>query len=536
MLIVPEMQSINEIVRSILAKSDRDIRVVNESEFTETSLSGDYILELFAAGVPANAPVKSLIEGTQALPGLAGGVVRSSDNPYIHWLISIFDSLHDGVLIADQHTIIRYINKSFERISGAVFSEIVGRYLLDARPGARLGEVIKSGKPMLGIRRRFGNIEYLTDMHPLIINGECMGGVTIARDITEVQQLQTKLSKYHVQYNELLRQVNSANVSLYAFADIFGNSASFKATKHLAEKLAKSTLPILLRGESGTGKELFAHAIHQASDRSNEPFVVVNCAAIPDTLLESELFGYVEGAFSGAKKGGKAGLISIANKGTLFLDEIGDLGVELQAKLLRVLQKSEVQPLGDIRKTTVDVRVIAATNAKLEQMISQGKFREDLFYRLNVSQLHIPPLRERREDIAPLANHFLANITHPVWGKLELDEKTLAILENHFWPGNVRELENTVRFIANITDRRMITPEYLPQVFLSETVTEPVLAQERTVGGLTLKARRNDQEREAIIDALAKYGRSVVGKKAAAQSLAISLTTLYSRMKYLQIE
>jgi len=536
MLIVPEMQSINAIVRSILGKSDRDIRVVNESEFSETSLSGDYILELFAAGVPANAPVKSLIAGTQALPGLAGGVVHSADNPYIHWLISIFDSLHDGVLIADQHTIIRYINKSFERISGAVFSEIVGRYLLDARPGARLGEVIKSGKPMLGIRRRFGNIEYLTDMHPLIINGECMGGVTIARDITEVQQLQTKLSKYHVQYNELLRQVNSANVSLYAFADIYGNSASFKATKHLAEKLAKSTLPILLRGESGTGKELFAHAIHQASNRSKEPFVVVNCAAIPDSLLESELFGYVEGAFSGAKKGGKVGLISIADKGTLFLDEIGDLGVELQAKLLRVLQKSEVQPLGDIRKTTVDVRIIAATNAKLEQMISQGKFREDLFYRLNVSQLHIPPLRERKEDIAPLANRFLANITHPVWGKLELDEQTLAILENHFWPGNVRELENTVRFIANITDRRTITPEYLPQVFLSETATKPMLAQGPAAGDLTLKARRNDQEREAIIGALAKYGRSVAGKKAAAQSLAISLTTLYSRMKYLQID
>ena len=300
--------------------------------------------------------------------------------------------------------------------------------MLDARPGARLGEVIKSGKPMLGIRRKFGNIEYLTDMHPLIINGECVGGVTIARDITEVQQLQTKLSKYHVRYNELLRQVNSANVSLYAFDDIFGDSASFKATKHLAEKLAKSSLPILLRGESGTGKELFAHAIHRASDRCNEPFVVVNCAAIPDTLMESELFGYAEGAFSGAKKGGKAGLISIANRGTLFLDEIGDLGVELQAKLLRVLQKSEVQPLGDLQKISVDVRVIAATNAKLEQMISQGKFREDLFYRLNVSQIHIPPLRERKEDIIPLANFFLAKITHPILGKLELDEITLMIL------------------------------------------------------------------------------------------------------------
>ena len=524
MLIAPEMQTINETVRAILQKNDRDVRIVSESDYTETPLSGDNILELFAAGVPASEPVSVLF------------AEASVANPYIHWLISIFDSLHDGVLIADQHTIIRYINKSFERISGAVFSEVVGRYLLDARPGARLGEVIKSGKPMLGIRRKFGNIEYLTDMHPLIINGECMGGVTIARDITEVQQLQTKLSKYHVRYNELLRQFNSANVSLYAFADIFGDSASFKATKHLAEKLAKSSLPILLRGESGTGKELFAHAIHRASDRCNEPFVVVNCAAIPDTLLESELFGYAEGAFSGAKKGGKAGLISIANRGTLFLDEIGDLGVELQAKLLRVLQKSEVQPLGDLQKISVDVRVIAATNAKLEQMISQGKFREDLFYRLNVSQIHIPPLRERKEDIIPLANFFLAKITHPIWGNLELDEKTLMILARHFWPGNVRELENTIRFIANITEQKIITPEYLPQIFLSEAANEPVMVQQRMVVEPTLKSRRNEQERAAILDALDRYGRSVVGKKAAAQSLAISLTTLYSRMKYLQID
>jgi PAS domain S-box-containing protein len=524
MLIVPEQDSINAVVRAILEKSDRDIRVVNDAEFTEIPLSGDNILELFAAGIAADAPVKTLVEGDPAL------------NPYIHWLISIFDSLHDGVLIADQHAIIRYINKSFERISGAVFSEVVGRYLLDARPGARLGEVIESGKPMLGIRRKMGNIEYLTDMHPLIINGVCMGGVTIARDITEVQQLQTKLSKYHAQYNDLLRQINSANVALYTFTDIFGDSASFRATKHLAEKLAKSSLPILLRGESGTGKELFAHAIHQASERSKNPFVVVNCAAIPDALLESELFGYVEGAFSGAKKGGKVGLISLANTGTLFLDEIGDLGVELQAKLLRVLQKSEVQPLGDVRKTTVDVRVIAATNAKLEPMISQGKFREDLFYRLNVSQIHIPPLRERKADIIPLANRFLANITHPIWGKLALDEKTLAILENHFWPGNVRELENTVRFIANITDRQVITPEYLPQIFLTEAANEPLAAKAPPTAGATLKARQNEQEREAIIAALAQYGRSVAGKKAAAQSLAISLTTLYSRMKYLQIE
>ena len=536
MLLISETQSVGNVVRSILEKSDRDIHVFDESGQQSHQVNGDFLLELFASGIPADYPINQILT---MVTDPAQSSETSRDHPLqpgIHWLISIFDSLHDGVLIADQNSIVRYINKSFERISGAVFSEIVGRFLTDVRPGARLGEVIHSGKPMFGIRRKFGSIEYLTDMHPLIINGVCMGGVTIARDITEVQQLQTKLSKYHTRYNDLLRQVNSANVSLYGFSDIFGSSPSLKATKYLAEKLAQSSLPILLRGESGTGKELFAHAIHQSSGRSSQPFVVVNCAAIPDSLLESELFGYVEGAFSGAKKGGKIGLISLANHGTLFLDEIGDLGIELQAKILRVLQKSEVQPLGDIQKTSVDARIIAATNAKLEHLITQGKFREDLFYRLNVSQIHIPPLRERKEDIIPLADYFLSKIIHPHLGKLELDEKTSVILENHSWPGNVRELENTIRFIANITDRKVITPDYLPQIFLAEAPQLSTTRPPASPTGFTLKASRDEHEREAVVAALEKYGRTVPGKKAAAKSLEISLTTLYSRMRYLRIE
>jgi len=193
---------------------------------------------------------------------------------------------------------------------------MVGRNLLETRPGAKLGTVVRTQKPLLGVRRKFGKIEYMTDMHPIIIDGECVGGVTIARDITEIQQLQTKLSKYQVRYNNLLRQINKEHAANYDFTDIRGNSPPLLAARRLAEKLAKSDLPVLLRGESGTGKELFAHSIHLSSDRCEQAFVTVNCAAIPGPLLESELFGYGEGAFSGAKQSGKPGLITLAHNGT----------------------------------------------------------------------------------------------------------------------------------------------------------------------------------------------------------------------------
>jgi transcriptional regulator with PAS, ATPase and Fis domain len=332
--------------------------------------------------------------------------------------------------------------------------------------------------------------------------------------------------------------MNKENTATYRFEDICGASSALQAAKRLAGKLANSDLPVLLRGESGTGKELFAHAIHLSSARHEQAFVTVNCAAIPGPLLESELFGYNEGAFSGARQSGKTGLITLAHNGTLFLDEIGDMDIELQAKMLRVLQTGEVQPLGSVNKLKVNVRVVAATNRNLESMISAGKFREDLFYRLNVSQIYIPPLRERAQDISALAQHFLAQCIHPGLGKLELDAATLRTLENYPWPGNVRELENTIRFIANITDRTLITPDYLPQVFLQNRSALP----EKTAGvtkpdyAADLKTLKQAAEKESIIAALARFDKSVQGKRQAAKQLGISLTTLYARMSALNIK
>jgi len=533
-------QKIIETVCLALQSNDTDICMFDDELQVQYQLNGKYLIDLFACGFPADLTLKSLTKGSSPLMSDSGTPGHNMFGVGKHWFISAFDSLHDGILIADQNEIVRYINKSFERISGAKFSEIVGRVLSKARPGAKLGSVIRNGKALLGVRRKFGDTEYITDMHPFILDGLCVGGITVARDITEIQQLQTKLSKYQIQYNDLLRQRDKENTARYTFSNICGTSPRLQEVKQLAERLASSNLPVLLRGESGTGKELFAHAIHLSSSRANQPFVTVNCAAIPRQLLESELFGYSEGAFSGAKQTGKPGLIALAHNGTLFLDEIGDMDVEIQAKMLRVLQSGEIQPLGNITKREVDVRVISATNKDLEAMIEAGKFREDLLYRLNASELRIPPLRERVEDIADLAQYFLSLCIHTSLGLLELDAETISILEQYSWPGNVRELENTIRFIANITDRQRITPDYLPQVFFQQKTINRRNHLSQTRGRadelLSLKDGKATIEKELIATALSKFGRSVKEKRKAAEHLGISLTTLYARMSNLNIK
>ena len=231
----------------------------------------------------------------------------------------IFDALHDGVLIINNQDIVQYVNKAYSRITGVAFETIVGQPLNTIRPGSRLGGVMRSGKPLLGVKRTFGDIEYMTDMHPIFIEDKCVGGISTVRDVAEIQELQLKRGKYRIRYNNLLRKFNKNHMAIYTFKDIIGAAPALKQAKELAAKLAISDMPILIRGESGTGKELFAHAIHMASQRVKQSFVVVNCAAIPGPLLESELFGYAEGAFSGAKHGGKQGLIALAHNGTLFL-------------------------------------------------------------------------------------------------------------------------------------------------------------------------------------------------------------------------
>jgi len=308
--------------------------------------------------------------------------------------------------------------------------------------------------------------------------------------------------------------------------NIIGESPSIKILKEEVKKIAQSYSTVLITGESGTGKELLARAIHMESERCNYPFVAINCAAVPDTLLESELFGYVKGAFTGADPKGKIGKVEFANNGTLFLDEIGDMPLYLQAKLLRVLEQKEIVRLGSNKPIPVDVRVIAATNKNLERLIEEGTFREDLYYRLNVLPLNIPPLRERKEDIRVLTDYFVRKYTQLFKKRvMGFESEVWDYLYRYDWPGNVRELENTVEYMINMLDQNgIISVSLLPQKIRMDFNCHDDLVPLKKM------------EIDLIKRALDLYGSSVIGKQQAAEALGIGLATLYRKIKKYGIE
>ncbi|QEK11122.1 AAA family ATPase [Crassaminicella thermophila] len=298
--------------------------------------------------------------------------------------------------------------------------------------------------------------------------------------------------------------------------------------KDKAKRVANSKSTVLIQGESGTGKELLARAIHNYSDRKNKPFIAINCAAIPDTLLESELFGYEEGAFTGARRGGKLGKFQLANEGTIFLDEIGEMPIHLQTKLLRVLQEKSIEKIGGHKSIPIDVRVIAATNKNLESMVENEEFREDLFYRLNVIPIFIPPLRERKGDVKILLEYFLkvynAKLSKNIYG---FSTEVESVLLNYNWKGNVRELQNVVEYAVNMENSIYIRMDSIPLKIKKLT--------EEASKDFQITTIRN-MERKLIENSLKFYGKSVADKKMAAQALGISIATLYRKMKEYNIQ
>ena len=310
---------------------------------------------------------------------------------------------------------------------------------------------------------------------------------------------------------------------------IIGESDAIKSTKREALMAAKSTSTVLITGESGTGKELFARAIHTHSDRCDNPFIAVNCAAIPDNLLESELFGYEEGAFTGAKKGGKLGKFELANRGTIFLDEIGDMSLNLQAKLLRVLQEKELNKIGSKSNISIDVRIVAATNKDLESMVSKGTFREDLYYRLNVIPISLPSLRERKDDIPLLINYMIKEysikLNKHVTG---IDEDVLNLLINHRWSGNIRELQNIIEYSVNMSSNSIITMDIILNRIKNIEYIEVTKSNE--------DIRRLDElEKKEIIKAINKYKEYKKDKELIAKALGISRATLYRKIEKYKI-
>lgn len=434
-------------------------------------------------------------------------------------LETTIDCAEEGLVTVDSAGIIQRANLPAATLLGTNKEALIGKSITSLIPSPWFKEVLErnervSEEEVTGLGKG-GNQSFLVSVHPVLVNEDVVGAVLSLRDMRQVKKLVYNLTNWH---------------QAYSFQDIIGQSQAIRLAKAKALQVAGSSSTVLLRGATGTGKELFARAIHTASQRNHGPFVAVNCAAIPDALLESELFGYADGAFTGAKRGGKPGKFELANKGTIFLDEVGDLPLHLQAKLLRVLQEHEVERIGGKAPLPVDVRVIAATNRNLEEMIQNKSFRPDLYYRLNVIPIEIPPLKDRREDIVPLARFFLTKFCKLLGKEIHtFSPATMKRLTEYAWPGNVRELENAIEHAVNLAAGREIQVTDLPasitaaEVALETTPQGPVLKE--------IKAATRSLEKSAILEALQIYGMSEHGKVLAARYLGMSRATLYRKIK-----
>lgn len=376
-------------------------------------------------------------------------------------LEAVIEATNDAISVADEHGDTIIVNPAYTRITGLPKEAVLNKPVtVDIAEGESMHmQVLRTGTAVRNVRMKVGPArrEVIVNVAPIYVDGKIRGSVGIIHDISEIIALTDELA----QAKKLLRQLTAR----YTWDDILGSSPSLELAKEQARRAAETPATVLLRGESGTGKELFAHAIHNASSRRKGQFVRVNCAAISENLLESELFGYEEGAFTGAIKGGKKGLFEEADGGTIFLDEIGEVSLSIQAKLLRVIQEKEIIRVGGTKSLKVDVRVIAATNADLEQKIRSKTFREDLYYRLNVIPIQIPPLRDRREDIRALAGKIIYRLNQDFGREVQkLSEAAVEDLTAYDWPGNVRELENLLgrAMIAMRPQETVIDLQHLP--------------------------------------------------------------------------
>ncbi len=438
---------------------------------------------------------------------------------------SVLNAMREGITVIDMDGVIVFGNRAYceflNKEAGGDIGPVEGYNLRDLRPSARLPEVLETGKPILHVTRKEIEDFYFVNMYPIYRGEQLVGGVSVVTFLEDAYLARDELESIERRNRQVLRSINKANGARYTFDDITAVSENVKAVKALAQKAAPTDAPILLAAESGTGKELYAQAIHNASDRKNEVFVAINCANFNPNILESELFGYVEGSFTGAKKGGKIGLFEAAHGGTLFLDEVSEMDIGLQAKLLRVIQEGKIRPVGGVKEIAVDVRLICASNADLNVYIEEKKFRRDLYYRLSTFLIRIPPLRERQNDIPALAESLLNDLSRKAKRSFRITPEALDCLLHHNWPGNVRELRNVLEFSAYLSENGLIVPESLPEHLIQSTVGK---------NSMTLAQRVKAFEQNEIRKLLLKNGDDLSGKKETARQLGISLATLYNKL------
>lgn len=452
-------------------------------------------------------------------------------------LASILDCSYDGIWITDGEGKLLYVNKTNEQMIGIAKEDMIGRYcseLVDKKffQSSATMEVIKTRKPVSAM-----GYNYKTKMHVLITsnpifdeNGNIKYIINNVRDITQIKSTLTQIQKRDKVIDEQRREIENLltlkQQEQKCNSEIVVVSKRMEEVMECAGRVGHFDSTVLVLGESGVGKEVVAKEIVRTSKRADKPFVKVNCGAIPENLLESELFGYEKGAFTGAGKNGKMGMFELANKGTIFLDEVADLPLHLQVKLLRVLQEREILRVGGIKPIKLDVRVIAATNSNLEEMVEEGSFRKDLYYRLNVVTIEIPPLRERKEDIPQLVNHFTEIFCseHQIQKEFMID--TINVMMEYKWPGNIRELQNVVENLIIMTNGDQISPESLPVQFKKKAISgDSLFADEDKI--IPLKDALQQTEKILISRAIEKYKNT----RAAAAALGVNQSTIVRKMQ-----
>lgn len=471
-----------------------------------------------------------LMNATQSGQQLASEVTSLREVQTL--LEAIIQSTQDAISVADVEGKGILINPAYTRLTGLLPEQVIGQPAdVDIAEGESMHlQVIRTKRPVRNVPLKVGPLkrEVLVDVAPILVGSELKGSVGVIHDVSEIKRLTDELHRA----KHMIRTVQAK----YTFEDIIGHSAATVLAVEQARRAAQTPATVLLRGESGTGKELFAHAIHHESDRSPHPFIRVNCAALSESLLESELFGYEAGAFTGARRGGRHGFFEEASSGTLFLDEIGDITPATQAKLLRALQEREIVRVGGTIPIVVDVRLITATHVNLEQAVAQGKFREDLYYRLNVLPIVIPPLRYRREDIGDIGKYILYR-HNQTYGRnvAYIAPAAVTMLQTYDWPGNVRELENAIgRAMIHMAYHETVMETYhLPQLQRLEPMIHPnsAVGEARTVvplqRGQSLHEMMHEVELQVIRQTLAQTAGN---KTAAARRLGISLRSLYYKL------
>ncbi|MBE1553942.1 sigma-54 interaction domain-containing protein [Sporosarcina limicola] len=446
----------------------------------------------------------------------------------LYYLNTLIETSSDAITIVNALGEVEYWSTQAEKMYGIPLAAIKKNKISSffKKEDLKLLEILETKKPVFNVYH-----QPREDKHVLISSspifddqGHLIGAISIDQDITNVVKLNEKLSLTTTELQKIKQQYNLQE-QMGPLSEIKGSSVAIQTAKELALKVAKTDATVLIQGESGVGKELFAQGVHEASLRKNQPFIPINCGAIPEALFESEFFGYEKGSFTGASKDGKAGKVEMANGGTLFLDEIGMLPLDMQVKLLRVLQEREVYRIGGNASIKVNSRIVAATNSNLEDMIKKGLFREDLYYRLNVVTLKIPPLRERIEDIPILVNKFIQEYSAKYHKEIPtLLNSAIEMFTSYQWPGNIRELRNIVERMIIFIDKSIINAEDIMNIFpvINRNIDKEGLAQEKA-------QLEYDRIKEVLIET---YGN----KSAAAKKLGISRVSLYNKIKQYNIK